>query len=87
MQRSRAAWADGTRNIDHRLDARQLGRQRAAVGSAPGGTQLALGRVLLLGVGLARCGFLLGVFQRELKLVLGQALVSMSCELSPSMSK
>ena len=38
-----------------------------------GGTQLALGRLLLLSVCLARCGFLLGVFQRELKLVLGSS--------------
>ena len=61
-------------DIDHRLDPRQVRRQRAAVGPAPGGARFALGRALLLGRGLARRRFLLGLLQRKLKLILGQAL-------------
>ena len=74
VQCPRTARTDGARHIDHRLDPRQVCRQRAAVGPAPGSARLALGWVLLLGLGLARRRFLLGIFQRKLKLILGQAL-------------
>jgi hypothetical protein len=55
MQRPRAARANRARHVDHRLDPRQMGRQRAAVRSTLGGARIALGRNLLLGRGMA-CG-------------------------------
>jgi len=49
-------------------------RQLAAVGPTSRRTRLALGWMLLLRRGLARRRFLLGILQRKLKLILGQAL-------------
>ena len=74
MQHRRTARADGARHIDHRLDPRQVRRQLAAVGPTSRRTRLALGWMLLLRRGLARRRFLLGILQRKLKLILGQAL-------------
>ncbi len=74
VQCPRAAWTDGARHIDHRLDPRQVCRQSTAVGPSPCRARFALGCGLLLGLRLTRRRFLLGIFQRELKLILRQAL-------------
>jgi hypothetical protein len=74
MQRPRAARADHALDVDHRLDPRQMRRQLAAVDPTSRRSHLALGWILLLGRGLARRCFLLGILQRKLKLILGQAL-------------
>jgi hypothetical protein len=52
MQRPCAARTDGARHIDHRLDPRQVCRQRTTVGPAPCSARFALGWGLLPGLGL-----------------------------------
>lgn len=74
VQCPRAARAHHARYIDHHLDAWQVRRQRAAVGPTSCCTRLALGWVLLLRRRLARRRFLLGILQRKLQLIFGQAL-------------
>lgn len=74
MQDARAAGADLALHVDDALDPRQVGRQRSPVRPAPGGPSGALGRRLLLGLGVTGRLDLLGLLQPQEKLVLGQAL-------------
>jgi len=55
MHPARTARADGALHIDHRLNARQMRRQLAAVAPPADGAHLALGGIVLLGHGLIRC--------------------------------
>lgn len=79
------------RHIDHHLDARQVRRQSATIGPTPGGAGLALGRIVLLRSSLTRRRFLLGIFQRQLQLILRQALgpppEAMSLELPDDLAQ
>jgi hypothetical protein len=71
VQRAGAAGADHACHVDHRLDPRQVRRQRATVRAAFGGAGLALRGAL--GLGEAGCFDLLGFLECELELLLGQA--------------
>lgn len=74
VQLAGTARADVALDIDHGLDPRQMGGQRAAVRTAPGDPFGLLGRRLLLGRGEADGLDLLGLFQRQQKLILRQGL-------------
>jgi hypothetical protein len=73
-QRTLAARAGGALRHEHPLDAGQVRRQPAAARPAPGGVRLAqFGRALLC-LGLVAGQARLDLLERELQLVLGQAL-------------
>ena len=72
VQGAGAAGTDRARHVDHRLDPRQMGWQRATVRPAFGSAGLAFGR-RLLGLGKASRLDLLGFLEGELELLLRQA--------------
>lgn len=74
MQRIAAARADMVVDVDHHLDARQMGRQRSTVDAALGGAACPLGwrHRFVLGLSARRC--LLDFFEAEWQLIFGQRL-------------
>ena len=74
VQNSMAAGTDLVADIDDRLDARQMSRQRTPVAAALGSPDLSLAAIIALGFSFAAGLDLLGLFKSQQQLVLRQRL-------------